>query len=432
MADLLQQRDRFLALQRELTGNGGGAAPPWLREFRNRALEIFADRGFPTLRDEDWKYTSLAPLAALSFQPSSVATGSAATAGQSVSIVNGRFVGGPNAADLPRGLAVGSLAAACTEEAQVRELMGTLAKVEESPMVALNSAFASDGVFVNVAPGVALGDALELTFTAGDATHSTAAQPRNLIVVGEGAQLTFVESYSNVGALPSFTNATTEIFVKPGAVVRRIRSGRVGDTNFHVGSTFVHLERDASFADVTVDLSGALVRNDLTVRIDGEGAHATLDGLFVTSSGQHIDNHTRVDHLRPHGTSRELYKGILDGVSRGVFHGRINVHPDAQRTDASQTNKNILLSDSATIDTRPQLEIFADDVKCAHGTTIGQIDNAALFYMRSRGIGEAQARGLLTYAFAGEILGRIAHEPIRHELERAVLAKLNSSVELVL
>jgi Fe-S cluster assembly protein SufD len=251
------------------------------------------------------------------------------------------------------------------------------------------------------------------------------SHPRNLIVVGTGGRATIVESYVGPGRDAYFTNAVTEIEGGPGAIVEHYKVQRESEAGFHVATVQARLDRDAGFDSYNVSLGGALTRNDINAVLDAEGVQCRLDGLYVASGRQHVDNHTCIDHARPHCGSRELYKGVLDGASRGVFDGRIIVRPDAQKTDARQVNKNLLLSEEALVDTKPQLEIEADDVKCSHGATIGQLDEDAMFYLRSRAISEEAARNLLIQAFVSEVIHRIRIEPLRAGLECLLFTRLH-------
>jgi Fe-S cluster assembly protein SufD len=256
-----------------------------------------------------------------------------------------------------------------------------------------------------------------LHVSTGSAAAPTVSHPRTLIVVRRGAQATLVETYGGAKGDVYFTNAVTEVCVEDGAILEHVRMQRESDSASHVATLAVRQERDAHYANRNVVVGGALSRLDLDCVLGGDGCDLTLDGLFLADGTQHLDTHTRIEHAHPHGTSRELYKGILDGRARGVFHGNVSVRPGAQKTDAHQSNKNLLLSKQALVQSTPQLEIFADDVKCKHGSTTGQLDAAALFYLRSRGLDEAAARSLLTYAFASEITQRIAVVPVRAALE---------------
>jgi Fe-S cluster assembly protein SufD len=244
---------------------------------------------------------------------------------------------------------------------------------------------------------------------------------RSLFILGENSQATIAEQFGGLG-VPYFTNAVTEIVLGEGAILDHYKVQEENDRAFHIASTHVHQQKASNFSTHYIGLGGALVRNEVHVRLDAEGCEATVNGLYMASGTQHMDNFTVIDHAKPHCASHELYKGILDGKAHGVFNGKIFVRQDAQKTDAKQTNQTLLLSDDATINTKPQLEIFADDVKCTHGATVGQLAADAIFYLRSRGIGEREARSLLTFAFANDIVSRIKVEPIRRRLEERLLA----------
>jgi Fe-S cluster assembly protein SufD len=260
-------------------------------------------------------------------------------------------------------------------------------------------------------------------FAATPTDRPVALHPRNLIVCGHGSEVKIIESYVGLGAGVYLQNPVTEISAAPGSVIEHYRIQREGGAAFHVGALAARLERDSNFVSHQLTLGGGLVRNDLQVVLGGEGADCTLNGLYLTDNEQHVDNHTQIDHARPRCASREFYKGILRGRARGVFNGKIIVRKSAQKTDARQTNKNLLLSDEAVVNSQPQLEIHADDVKCSHGSTIGQLDRDALFYLRARGIGEEDARRLLSYGFAADILSRMRVAALRARLEDYLLTR---------
>jgi Fe-S cluster assembly protein SufD len=353
---------------------------PWLQQLREAAFQRFSELGFPTTRDEEWRFTSVAPIARrqwtnLSGEPSS----------------------------LPE---------------EVRRHLAQYAP-QTNPFVALNTAFLSNVVFRVVGGGKVEETPIEITYeTEGD----VAAHPRTIVLVGANAQCTIVETYKGKGEY--FTNAVTEIVVGEGAVVDHYKVQQEDSRAFHVATMQVQLGRSANFSSHSISLGGALVRNDANAVLS-EGADATLNGLYIVNGTQHIDNHTVIDHAKPHGTSHELYKGILDGQAHAVFNGRIIVRKDAQKTDSKQTNKNLVLSDDAVIDTKPELQILADDVRCTHGATIGQLDAESLFYMQSRGIGKSDARNLLTYTFAQDVVDRIKVQSLRDSLERILFEKFH-------
>ncbi|MGH7307702.1 MAG: Fe-S cluster assembly protein SufD [Candidatus Rokuibacteriota bacterium] len=409
-----------------------------LRESRRKARERFAAVGLPTTRDEEWKYTNLAPLAALDFDLDADAgvdrvseeaiapflMGDAAW-GRLV-FVNGRYSPKLSAVPfLPGGAQVGSLAeAAVTDAGPLREHLAGEIDQGGDGLSALNAAGWRDGAFVVVPPTVDLAAPLHLVFVVTSPQAATVAHPRNLIVLGEHSRLTVVESYVAVARDTYLTNAVTDIVLDAGARVEHYKLQHESSRAFHVGRTRIRQRRDSHLASCSIAFGGRLVRNDVHVVLEGEGAECALNGLTVVGGAQHSDTHTVVDHAAPRATSRQLYKGVLDGRARGVFNGRIVVRPGAQKTDAHQANKNLLLADGVEVDSKPQLEIFADDVKCSHGAADGQLAAEAVFYLKSRGFGEAAARALLTYGFASEVLGRIQEETVRARLEAALTARL--------
>ncbi|MGH7429263.1 MAG: Fe-S cluster assembly protein SufD, partial [Candidatus Methylomirabilaceae bacterium] len=340
--------------------------------------------------------------------------------------VNGRY--SPQLSSfrsLSKGVTAGSLAAALeTDPTSLEPHLTRYARHEEHPFVALNTAFIEDGAFVHVPKGQVLNEPIHLLYVSTAGGTPGVSHPRNLIVVDDESQAMVVESYVGLGRDVYFTNAVTEIVGGRNTVIDYCKLERESEGAFHIATLQARLDRNSTFTSHAIDLGGALVRNDLNAVLAAEGVECTLNGLYMTKGQQHVDNHTRIDHVKPHCNSRELYKGVLDGRSRGVFNGKIYVHKDAQKTDAKQTNKNLLLSENAVINTKPQLEIYADDVKCTHGSTIGQIDQDALFYLRSRGIGRQTARSLLTYAFASEMINRIRIAPIRVQLETLLVTRL--------
>lgn len=287
-------------------------------------------------------------------------------------------------------------------------------------MVALNAANAQDGARIAIPENTVAPGFIHLLFIGlGDSVWS---HPRNVIVVGRNSQAAIVETY--VGSGSYFTNAVTEIVAGDGAVVDHYRHECESHTAFHVGNVYIHQERASSVTSRTISVGGAIARNETHVTLAGEGASAALEGLFVGTGAQHLDNRTVVDHVEPHCESSQLYKGVLDQSARGIFDGRIIVRPGAQKTVSRQENRNLLLSETAIVDSKPTLEIHNDDVKCNHGSTIGQLDQEALFYLRSRGIAEEEARSLLVYAFASEIVDRVKLEPVREQIRRVLFERM--------
>lgn len=370
---------------------------------QERAAEVFEKLGWPTTRLEEWRYTNLAPLQKIDWRtddaPQRTATPFtlAGKATLELIFVNGKLVErtGPSF-----GIA---------DDA-------TIADWERNAMVALNMANRQDGARIEIPAGAIVDGFIHLLFIgSGDEIWS---HPRNVIVAGANSQVKIVETYVGTGSY--FTNAVTEIVAHESAVVDHTRLECESRTAYHVGNVYIRQERGANVTSRTIAFGALLARNETHVVLAGEGASISLDGLFVGNGTQHLDNRTVIDHVHPHCESAELYKGVLDDNARGVFDGLIIVRPGAVKTISRQTNRNLLLSETAIVDSKPNLEIHNNDVKCNHGSTIGQIDEAQLFYLRSRGIGEDEARSLLVYAFAGEIVDRIRIEPVREQIRRAL------------
>lgn len=399
-----------------------------VQRIREQAAQRFEQLGWPTPKLEAWKYTNLAPVAKVAWKPApDVATGSspssaglkpgaaftfAGRASVELVFVNGRFV--EMIGDAPQGVRILRLAEA-QDDAVFQRHFARYADYQEHALTALNTANAEDGAFIEVAPNVAVEGFIHLLFIG---SGEVASHPRNLIVVGRAAQLSIIETYAGRGRY--FTNAVTEIVAGDGAVVDHAKLECESLDAFHVGTVQVHQERSSNVTARSFCVGGALVRNETNAALKGEGASLSLEGLFVLGGSQHVDNHTVIDHVMPRCESHELYKGILDQSSRGIFDGTIIVRPDAQKTVSRQVNKNLLLSETAIVDSKPTLEIHNDDVKCNHGSTIGQLEEEPLFYLRSRGLGEEEARSLLIYAFASEIVDRIRIEPVREQVRRAM------------
>lgn len=425
----------YLQDYEQLSPNGGGKSP-WLARLRQAALQRFQEAGFPTARDEDWRFINLAPLTGRAFplvssasavRPEDLAPYRFELPGSSTLVfVNGRFEASLSSlARLPAGVTVTNLGSALGADADLLdEHLGRYARPEEGGFTALNTAFVRDGLFVHVREGVDAGaPILALFVTDGNAT-GRATHPRNFVFVERGGRASVMESYIGLSDGSYFTNAVTEAMVGDGAWLEHIKIQRESETAFHVGSTHLQHGRDSRGQSHSVSFGGALCRNNLDVVLDGPGVEAQMLGLYMARGRQEVDNHTFLLHAHPGCATREIYKGILDGRSHGVFNGKIYVTPLAQKTDAKQTNRALLLSDDARIDTKPQLEIFADDVKCTHGATVGNLDEAAAFYLKSRGIGGPLGRTILTYAFAAEVLEELPYQPVRDALEAVVMGRL--------
>jgi Fe-S cluster assembly protein SufD len=399
-------------------------AAPWVQELREAAFRRFSELGLPTTHDEEWRFTNVAPIARTRFRPAGEPGywSLPETENIRLTFLNGVLVERPE--ELPEGVRVGTLR---DDPEAARKYLARYAQYDSHAFAALNTAFLNDGALVRVARGTVVERPIEIVYLAGSSGEPTVTFPRTLALVGPGAQCAIVESFAGAGGA-YFTNAVTEVVAAEGAVVDHYKVQQEGPAAFHVAAMHAQLGHSANFSATSISLGGALVRNDVNA-ILSEGAEATLNGLYIVNGTQHVDNHTTIDHAMPHGTSHELYKGILDGKSSAVFNGRIIVRKDAQKTDSKQTNKNLVLSEDAVIDTKPELQIFADDVRCTHGATIGQLDAESLFYMQSRGIGKKEARSLLTYAFAQDVVDRIKVRGLRDSLERILIEKFHERPE---
>jgi Fe-S cluster assembly protein SufD len=404
------------------------AAPVWLRALRRDAFARFFELGFPTTRVEDWRFTNTAPIANTAFQVARQGAVPAedleayriAGAACQLVFVNGRY--SPELSLVPalqKGITVGNLASEY-ERGIVDRYLARYANFRTDAFTALNTAFLEDGAFVHIGRGVVLQAPINILYVSTGKGAPQMVHPRNLIIAEENSQATVVEDYVSINSGVFFSDVVTELIAGEQAIVEHYMLEREDTQAYNISTLRIEQGRSANVASHSVLLGGALVRNNVHPVLAGEGGDCLINGLFIGTGRQHMDNYMKVEHARPHCSSRQFYNGILDGQARGVFHGRIIVHKDAQKTDAKQTNRNLLLSDDAQIDTKPQLEIYADDVKCTHGATIGQIEEEALFYMRSRGLADSEARALLLLAFAGECLERMKSEPVRAYLEGLV------------
>jgi Fe-S cluster assembly protein SufD len=404
----------------------------WLKKLRQEGFARFREAGFPTTRNEDWRFTSASAIAQTPFYlarnghslPSQKDIHHFRIPGvdNQLVFIDGRFAAGLSLiGKLPNGVSVGSLAAELGRNpGGVENYLGRYLNLERDAFGALNTAFLEDGAYVHVSKGVVLESPVAILFVSTEHDSPTVSHPRNLIVVDENAQATIVEDYVSLGGGQVFCNTVTELVAADHAVVSHYMIEREHTSAFNVSTLRIQQGRAADVSSHSVLLGGALVRNNVHPVLAGEGGECLINGLFIGDGRQHLDNYMLVEHASPHCGSRQFYNGILDGRAHGVFHGRIIVHKDAQKTDAKQTNRNLLLSDSAQIDTKPQLEIYADDVKCTHGATIGQIEENALFYLRSRGIDETTARRLMLVAFASECMDRMKEGPVRAHIESLI------------
>jgi len=411
--------------------------PAWLRKLRQDGFARFGEKGFPTVRDEDWRFTNLSAIAQTPFRlvhnghhlPSRTDIASCRIAGTACELVfvDGRFAAElSSASKLPNGVKVGSLAEEiAANPGAIEPHLGRYLNIQRDAFAALNTAFVEDGAYVHVPKGVVLEGPIHLLFISVAHDAPTVNHPRNLIVAGENSQATIIENYISLGqGEKALCNTVTELVADDHSVISHYMIERENEQSFNISTLRIQQGRTADVASHSVLAGGAIVRNNVHPVLAGEGGECLINGLFIGRNRQHLDNYMLVEHASPHCGSRQFYNGILDGHARGVFHGRIIVHKDAQKTDAKQTNRNLLLSDTAQIDTKPQLEIYADDVKCTHGATIGQIEENALFYLRSRGIDETSARRLLLFAFASECLDRMKEGPARTYVEGLIQENL--------
>jgi Fe-S cluster assembly protein SufD len=416
--------------------------PAYLSAERRAGIEHFAATGFPTRKDEDWHFTSTAAIAETEWLPLRDASGQVQVDdlsafllgldGPRLVFVNGRYAPALSALGrLPSRVRVLDLAGHWGEPI-IEKYFGALAPSRRDAFTALNTAFAIDGALVHIPAETVVEKPIHILYVTDAEAAKGATHPRTLIVAERHAVATIIESYVAIGDATYFTNAVTEIQVADGARVDHYRIERESDRAFHVGTTEVRQGRDSRYHSFSFATGGALARVNLYTVLGGEGGETLMNGLYMLDGTQHIDHQTRIEHAAPNCASREVYKGIMDDASHGVFNGKVYVRPEAQKTDGKQTNNNVLLSETAQADTKPQLEIFADDVKCTHGATVGRLDEVALFYLRSRGIGVEQAKTLLTYAFAADVLERIDQPEVRLALEALTLERfVGGGAELV-
>ncbi|MFN0084609.1 MAG: Fe-S cluster assembly protein SufD [Blastocatellia bacterium] len=443
MTALVKEKENYFSAYKLFAETRVGRDPAWLIAMREKAGAAFESLDFPTTRVEAWKYTNISPILRVPFRqvfdlspeglPSeaiAACTFEESRASQLV-FVNGLYSRElSNLSALPAGATVcnfGEIPAG--GGAEIRRHLAAHADYRDEIFTALNTACLGDGAFVHIPGGKAIETPIHLLFLS-TGKEPTVSHPRALIIAGEGAAATLIESYASIGKEVYFTNAVTEVFASRGAALDHYRLQEESERAFHIGRTQAVQERDSNYMSYAISLGGEIARHTLDVSLTGEGIETTIDGLYVTTGRQHTDNHTTIDHAHPNCASHQLYKGILDGRSRAVFNGKIFVREGAVLTDARQLNKNLLLSAAAHVDTKPELEIFADDVKCSHGATVGQLEDEELFYLASRGLPTERARALLTYGFAEDVISRIKLPSVRAQLDRLVLEKLHQSLEV--
>jgi len=431
-------KNGFQALETQLNGAKGSSYH--LR--RQEALASFQKIGFPTPKDEEWKYTNLATLTKIAFAlPPAQEPELSASSLQpfwvpdldchKLVFVNGKFSSTLSSFAQESGVSINTISSFLDESKQTDALTESFAahfskhaSHEDNAFVALNTSLVQDGVFVKVEKGVKADKPIFVLFVTSEQSDSIISNPRVLIDAGREAEVTVIEKYVDFGGVPNFSNPVTEIAVGENASVDHYRLHVESRQSFHVSNISVDQLSNSRFSTSSFCFGGGLVRNNLEIRLNGENCDSILNGLSALVDGQHVDNHTLVDHIKPHCESRELYKGIYNDESKGVFSGSIIVRPDAQKTNAIQSNQSILLSDKASVDTKPQLKIWADDVKCTHGATIGQLDENALFYIRSRGVPKEEARNILVHAFASDVINQVKHEALKEHLEEELIKKL--------
>ncbi len=418
--------------------------PSWLSETREQALARFVELGLPTLHDENWRFTNVAALKSFAFEPAAKPAPHGVTAedlkpfpfagfdGNKLVFVDGRFASElSSVSKLPNGVKVMSLAdALVTETDLVKKHLFRHANIEKNAFVALNTAHFHDGAFIYLPPNAEVEGPIQLLFVSTGKTDGATVHPRNLLVAERASHFCILESYVSLGDATYFTNSVTELVAGENVSGQHLKFQDENPHAFHITNLATHFGRASQVTTHSFALGAKLSRTNIHAILAGQGLECVLNGLYLTNVSQLADHFMVVEHAQPNCASHEYFNGILAGKSKGVFHGRILVHPDAQKTDAKQTNKNLLLSDDATVDTKPQLEIYADDVKCTHGATIGQLNEKAIFYLRTRGISLEKARRILIHAFAGEIIERIGCSSVREELDRIIWDRLEKDQEI--
>ncbi len=442
-AETLDLKDKCILDFQSLEASLNGQSKTPFHAVRKQAIERFAELGFPTIRNEEWKYTNLMPALkaeyVLSHGLQSQVLKTTLTAKDVAPFLVPSmkanvlvFVNDSYAPELStiittlNGVTVSSFAEALQRSPElVQKHFARHAAFENDALAALNTAFAHNGAFVGIAEGVVVEEPFHLVFVNDARRNAVLSQPRNLFLLGANAEATIVESYHTIGSHQGFMNVVGEVMLEENAVLHHYKLQNDAENSTFVGATQVHQEASSVFNSVVISLAGGIIRNNLNTMLAGKATDTHFYGLYMVGGKTLVDNHTLADHAMPHCTSNELYKGILDDRSIGVFNGKIMVRQDAQKTLAYQSNRNILLSPNATMNTKPQLEIFADDVKCSHGATSGQLDGDALFYLRARGLSRERAQALLLYAFAGEVIEKIRIEALREYVDTIIAARLH-------
>jgi len=437
----LQNFNHYLEQFKIFENNGASKAPSWVHDVRKNALMEFTNRGFPTQKQEDWKYTNVTPIANASFQYSVHAAQISSDAIENffvdgieqylITFVNGHFSKEHSQLNgLPNNVVVKNLIDAySTHGSIVQEYLFQNVKFQKNTFTALNAAFLNDGAFVYIPEKAEVEKSIHLLFiSTNSGGEQCASHIRNLIVVEEEAKVNFIHSFYSVGEHQNLTNVVTEIVAKRNSVVEFVKVQRESNSAYHVENLQVHQYETSNVRMFSLALGGAIARNELSVIIDGEAAECNLNGLYIVSGQQLIDHHTFMHHIHPNCPSHELFKGILTDNGRAVFNGKVYVNPEAQKTDSKQTNRNLLLSDTAIVDTKPELEIFADDVKCTHGAAVGGLNDSQRFYLKTRGITEESSKSILTVGFAAEVTEKIKNQALRRHVDSLVVGNLKSKL----
>ena len=413
-----------------------GGDPPWVQSIRKAGVSHFAELGLPTTQDEEWRFTNIAPILKLPFKPIFEPSGQRPSIAKftigGLKCARLVFVDGRYSAELSSplpetgGVRTASLdSALATESGLIEQHLARHARCDDNPFVGLNTAFFQDGAFIRIPDGRIVEEPIHLLFISTGRETGATTHPRNLIIAGKNSQATVIENYVSTVDTAYFTNAVTEIVLEENAVLEHCKLQAESLSAYHIATIQAYQGRGSNWLSHSISTGAKIARNNIRTVLDAEGIECVLNGLYLGVVDQLVDHHTVVDHAKPRCNSHEFYNGILDGKSKGVFNGKIFVRKDAQKTDAKQTSRNLLLSEEATVDTKPQLEIFADDVKCTHGATVGQLNEEEIFYLRSRGIGADRARRMLIHAFASDIINRIKLEPVRDELEKLLTSRLD-------
>jgi Fe-S cluster assembly protein SufD len=416
------------------------ASPAWVKERREQAAKHFQQAGYPTVRNEDWRFTNVSPIAEAKLVPADGSFAKAASLVESVkvagalrlAIVNGQFAAGlSDLSAMPKGVRIAGLRDGARDGADgLEQHLAKVFNVDAHPFAALNTAHLDDGVAIFIAAGAVIEAPIHIVVVTGSDLQAVVAHPRVLVVAGANSQARIAQTFVGAPGQVYFNNAVAEVVVGDGAIVDYYTDQRESEQAFHIANIQAHVSAKGVFASHAFSIGARIQRHDIGIALKGEGADCTMNGVYLADGDRLMDTHTALDHAMPHCTSHELYKGILAGKAKAVFNGRIIVRIDAQKTDAKQTNRALLLSDEATINSNPQLEIFADDVKCTHGAAVGQLDEEAMFYLQARGLSRIEARDMLLQAFAGEVLEGLKIPALREQVEQAFFTALARDVQL--